>query len=115
MPFWRPRGLRLCGRSTPILWTNGILPFEDALGERDDQHFTRGLFEHVVQRRREEAGLAPPAGRRAENDQVGPLILGLLDDRLSDRAGTDGSPVDRHAVVGAEQLRLGERGLGALL
>src|SRR3954464_13896700 len=114
-PFWRPRGLRLCGRSTPILWTKGILPFEDALGERDDQHFARGLLQDVIHRRGEEAGLAPPARRRAENDQVGPLILGLLDDRLPDRAGADRSPLDVYAVVGAEELRLGERGVGTLL
>ena len=43
----------------------------DGLREGDDQHLARRLAEHVVDGRREEARLAPPARRRAEHDQVG--------------------------------------------
>ena len=43
---------------------------EHALRERDDEHLARRVPEHVVDRRREERGLAAPARRGAEHDQV---------------------------------------------
>src|SRR6476620_251359 len=39
---------------------------EHPLGERDDEHLARGVAQDVVDGRREEPGLPPPAGRRAE-------------------------------------------------
>ena len=89
---------------------------EHALRERDDQHLARGLPEHVVDRRREEARLAPPARRRAEHDQVGaaPLAPARRSPAPIERARTVLS-LDLDAVLRAEQLRLRERGRGALL
>ena len=43
------------------------------------------LAQDVVDGRREEARLAPPARRRAEDDEVRPALLGRLDDRVADR------------------------------
>src|SRR5262245_48593743 len=58
---------------------------EHAVGERDDEHLARGVPEHVIDRRREEARLTPPPRGRAEHDQVGLASLGLVDDRVADR------------------------------
>ena len=59
---------------------------EDAFGEGDDEHLARRVLEHVVDRRREEPRLPPPARRRAEHDQVDLAPRRLLDDRVPDRA-----------------------------
>src|SRR5579884_1485897 len=88
---------------------------EHALREGHDQHLGVRLAQDVVDRRREEAGLAPPAGRGAEHDQVGARLVRGLDDRLADRARADGAALDRDAVVGTEHGRLGERRGRALL
>src|SRR4051812_24495226 len=72
------------------------------LREGDDQHLARGLAEDVVDRRREEPRLAPPARSRAEDDQIGVDLECVLDDRGADRARSDRRPLDRHAVVDAE-------------
>ena len=87
---------------------------EHAVGERDDEHLAGRVLEHVVDGRREEARLAPPARRRAEHDQVGAAALGLVDDRVADRAGVDGVGMDLDAVLLAERLRLGDRRRSAL-
>src|SRR6478609_8586114 len=62
---------------------------EDRLRERDDQDLARCLAQHVVDRGREEPRLPPPAGRGAEDDQVGVDLERALDDRLADRPGAD--------------------------
>ena len=62
-----------------------------------------------VDGRREEARLPAPARRRAENDQVGVASLGLVDDRVADRARADDVSVHLDAVVRAERARLVER------
>src|SRR5579875_2822716 len=68
--------------------------FENALREGDDQDLGARLAQHVVDRRREEARLAPPARRRAEHDQVGADVVRRLDDRLADRARANGAAFD---------------------
>src|SRR5579884_4114276 len=88
---------------------------EHRLRERDDQHLARRPPEDVVDRRREEPRLPAPPRRGAEDDQVRVDLRGVRDDRLADRARTDRRPLHRHVEVGAEQLRLRERRLGALL
>ena len=88
--------------------------FERPLREGDDQDLGRRLPQDVVDGRREEARLAPPARRGAEHDQVRPALGGGLDDRVADRPGADGAAVHLDAVVGAERARLRERG-GRLL
>src|SRR5205814_2290842 len=57
----------------------------DALRERDDQHLAGRAAEDVVDGGREEAGLAAPAGSRAEDDQVGIDLEGVLADGGADR------------------------------
>src|SRR3954449_5089791 len=88
--------------------------FEHPLREGDDQHLGVRLAEHVVDRRREEPRLAAPARRRAEDDQVGLVLVRRLHDRLADRARADRPPEHLHAVLGAERMRLSDRG-GRLL
>src|SRR5262249_15562019 len=88
---------------------------QHALRERDDQHFARGLLQDVLDCRREEARLAPPARRGAEDDQVGARAARLLHDRLADRARTHGRAANLDAVVGAQRTRLLERLRGARL
>src|SRR5207237_9760093 len=56
-----------------------------------------------------------PARRRATTDEIGVQPPRLAADRLADRARPDGVAMHLDPVVGAEQLRLGERSLGALL
>ena len=73
------------------------------------------LAEHEVDGRREEAGLAPPARRRPEHDQVGVELVRALDDRGADRPRPNGRSVDGHRVLRAEELRLRERRLGPLV
>src|SRR5438552_17922088 len=51
------------------------VPFEDALGEGDDQHLAGCLLEDIVDGGREEARLAAPPRGRAEDDQVGALLV----------------------------------------
>ena len=80
-----------------------------------DEHLARGLAQDVFDCGREEPGLPPPAGRRAEDDQIGAAPLRLGDDRLADRSGANGLAAHLYAVVGTEQLRLGERRRGPLL
>ena len=79
---------------------------QHALGERDDEHLAGRVAQDVVDRRREEPRLPPPARRGAEHDQVGPARVGLVDDRIADRAGADDVACDLDAVLGAEQPRL---------
>src|SRR5687768_13348190 len=82
---------------------------EHTLRERDDEHLAGGAPEHVIDGRREERGLAPPARRRADDDQIGSSLHGLVDDRPAERARADGHRLDADAVLLAEQHRLGER------
>src|SRR5262249_58874862 len=70
------------------------VPFEHTLGKRHDQHLAGGLLEDVVDGRGEEARLAPPPWRRAQHDQVRPLLRRLLDDRLPDRPRPTRPPLD---------------------
>ena len=55
----------------------------------DHEDLAGRLLEHVFDRRREEAGLPPPLRRRADHDQIDTELLGLADDRLTDRARAD--------------------------
>ena len=59
---------------------------EDAFREGDDEDLAVRVLEHVVDRRREEPRLPAPPGRGPEHDQVGLPPLGLVDDRVADRA-----------------------------
>src|SRR5262249_12530912 len=58
----------------------GQLLVHHRLREGDDQHLARRPAEDVVDRRREEPGLPAPARGRAEDDQVGVDLRGVLDD-----------------------------------
>src|SRR6187200_1802294 len=59
--------------------------FEHSVGERDDEHLARRAAKDEVDGRREEAGLAPPARRRAEDYEVGVPPARLVDDGVTDR------------------------------
>src|SRR5213592_1549263 len=102
---------------TPTIraFTGGSLFLQHALRIRDDHDLARRPAEHVVDRRAEEAGLPAPSRRGSQQDEVDAVALGLLDDRLADRAAADDRALDLHSVLGGEKLRLGERGLGPLL
>ena len=58
---------------------------EDNLGEGHDEHLAGGIPKHVVDRRREELRLPPPARRRAEHDQISVPLRGRVDDRAANR------------------------------
>ena len=82
---------------------------QHALREGDDQHLARRLAEHVVDGRREEARLAAPARRGAEDDQVGAALAAC---------STIAAPIERARTVTAStrtpcsspsSTRLGER------
>src|SRR3954447_25166873 len=88
---------------------------QDALRVRDHHDLAGSPPQDVVDRRAEEARLPPPARRGAEEDQVGSICLGLLDDGLSDRPPTHDLALDVDTMLGGEELRLGERGLRPLL
>src|SRR5439155_18227010 len=87
----------------------GKLFVEDPLGESDDQDLAGGAAEDVVDGRREEARLPPPAGRGAEHDQVGVGLAGVLDDRAADRPRAQDRADHLDAQLVTEQLRLGDR------
>src|SRR5215216_5508313 len=89
---------------SPLSWCDGASSclLQDALWERNDQDLARRLLENVIDGRREEARLPSPARCRAEDDQVGSGAPRLLDDRLSDRAGTHGGAAYLHPMIGAE-------------
>src|SRR5262245_19814433 len=94
---------------------HGKLLVEDALREGDDEDLAWGASQHVVDGRREEAGLPPPARRAAEHDQVGVRLVGMHHDRLPDRAGAQDRADDVDAELVPEQHRLRDRGGGPLL
>src|SRR2546422_2093005 len=73
--------------------------FEDALWIGDHHHLAGSAAQDVVHCGTEEARLAPPAGGRAEHDQVGAGLASLVDDRLADRARPDDLALDVHPVI----------------
>src|SRR5947209_4407094 len=93
----------------PIRLAQRCLFLDHALGEGDDEHLAGRLAQDVLDRRREEPRLPPPARRRAEDDQVDASLPRMLDDCLADRASAHRRSVHLDAVVGPERLRLLER------
>ena len=67
------------------------------------------VLEHVVDRRREEPRLPAPPGRGPEHDQVDLPPLGLVDDRVADRARVDCVRMHLDVVLLAQRAGLGDR------
>src|SRR6188508_53931 len=102
---------------TPTMraFTGGTLFLENPLRIRHDHHLAGSAAQHVVHRRTEEARLPAPAWRGAHEDEVDAVAARLVDDRLADRPAAHDLALHLDAVLGGEELRLGERRLGLLL
>src|SRR5438034_11588915 len=67
-----------------------FLLFQNPLREGDHEHLAGRLLQHVLDRGREETGLAPPFRRRAEHDQIDAELLAWV---------TIASPIERARTV----------------
>src|SRR5947209_6797410 len=77
--------LRLHGRRCGSCPQLAVL-FEDSLRVGDHHHFGGRPPKDVIHGRAEEPGLTAPAGRGADDDQVGRVLASRFHDRLTDRA-----------------------------
>src|SRR5204863_8591827 len=92
----------------------GAVFFEHALRERHYEHLAGRSPQDVLDGRGEEARLAAPPRRGAEDDQIRVPLARLVDDRLGDAPRPPGLADDLDAVLRTERTRLLE-GLGGTL
>src|SRR5439155_19951276 len=112
----QPRPART--RVAVALWSLP-LPLDSSRRDRSrrDHHAAGRVLEDVLDRAAEDR-LTPQCAhlpRRAEDDDLAPRLLRLLDDRLASRAAAQSPRLHADAVELSDRARLGEDGLQLLL